>query len=70
LITADLPTAKGRSSLDQGGLQTDHGHFHLYRTGLVGRSSVELAHGLSGSAKCWWRVADALAERYDVITRC
>jgi pimeloyl-ACP methyl ester carboxylesterase len=54
----------------EGDLQTDHGHFGLYRTsrtGRAGRLSVVLAHGLGDSAKCWWRVADALAEQYDVI---
>jgi pimeloyl-ACP methyl ester carboxylesterase len=51
----------------EGDLQTDHGDFRLYRTGRAGRPSVLLAHGLSDSAKCWWRVAGALAEQYDVI---
>lgn len=51
----------------EGGLQTDHGYFRLYRTGRAGGPSVVLAHGLSDSAKCWWRVAGALAEQYDVI---
>ncbi len=40
---------------------------HVYRAGRPDRPPLVLAHGLSDSGRCWWRVAQALENDFDVV---
>lgn len=40
---------------------------HVHRAGRPDGRTVVLAHGLSDSGRCWWRVVDALAPDCDLV---
>lgn len=40
---------------------------HVHRAGRRDRPPVVLAHGLGDSGRCWWRVADALDDDFDLV---
>ena len=50
----------------QGDVKIDGVKIHYYRF-KGGKQTIILLHGVSDSGLCWTRVADALAEKYDVI---
>lgn len=40
---------------------------HVHRAGSADRPPLVLSHGLGDSARCWWRVAHALADDFDIV---
>lgn len=40
---------------------------HVHRTGRRDRPPLVLAHGLGDNGRCWWRVAAALGEHFDLV---
>jgi N-formylmaleamate deformylase len=40
---------------------------HVYRAGRLDRPPLVLAHGLSDNGRCWWRVAQAFENDFDVV---
>jgi N-formylmaleamate deformylase len=50
----------------QGDVKIDGVNIHYYRS-KGGKQTIILLHGVSDNGLCWTKVADALAEKYDVI---
>lgn len=48
-------------------LAVDGRTIHVYRAGRVEAPSIVFAHGLSDDGRCWWRVADALVDDFDLV---
>lgn len=40
---------------------------NVYRTGTREASPLVMAHGLGDDARCWWRVAEALHDHFDIV---
>ena len=40
---------------------------HVYRAGRPNRPPLVFAHGLSDSGRCWWRVAQAFENDFDLV---
>ncbi len=57
------------ASADWVGVEVDAGDvtIHVHRAGNRARPSVVFAHGFTDSGRCWSRVVDALAGRYDMV---
>lgn len=48
-------------------VEIDGRSLHVHRAGRPERPPIVLAHGLSDSGRCWWRVVDALAADFDLV---
>jgi pimeloyl-ACP methyl ester carboxylesterase len=60
---ADAVTA-GWSGLD---VDANGVRLHVHRAGRPDRPPLVLAHGLSDSGRCWWRVAAELEDHLDLV---
>jgi pimeloyl-ACP methyl ester carboxylesterase len=48
-------------------VEVDGRSLHVHRAGDPDRPTIVLAHGLSDSGRCWWRVVDALVTDFDLV---
>lgn len=48
-------------------VDADGVNIHVHRAGRPDRPPLVLAHGLSDSGRCWWRVAQAFENDFDIV---
>jgi N-formylmaleamate deformylase len=48
-------------------IDADGVNIHAHRAGRLDRPTLVLAHGLSDNGRCWWRVAQAFEDDFDIV---